>query len=262
LVAEQTAYRPAVCSQLTRLPWQSSLAEDGFGFGYTQGSAIQKEDAISKASYAEAGPGEEIANSITHGVGALLSVAALAMLVVVTALRGTTLQVLASAVYGVSLVLLYSCSTLYHAVTNARAKRVLRVLDHSSIYVLIAGTYTPFTLIALRGAWGWALFALVWTLAVIGIVFKCFFTGRLLVLSTTIYVLMGWIAVAAVRPLLRALPWPGFLWLLAGGLLYTGGVAFFTWRRRYAHSIWHLMVIAGSACHFVAVYWYVLPRPV
>ncbi len=223
--------------------------------------AVLKGAAISKACSAEANPGEEIANSITHGVGALLSVAALALLVVVTALSGTTSQVLASAVYGASLVLLYSCSTLYHAITNERAKRVFRVLDHSSIYVLIAGTYTPFTLVALRGVWGWALFGFVWSLAALGIVFKCFFTGRLHVLSTTIYVLMGWIAIAAVRPLLRALPWPGFLWLLAGGLLYTGGVAFFAWRRRYAHSIWHLMVIAGSACHFVAVYCYVLRRP-
>jgi hemolysin III len=138
---------------------------------------------------------------------------------------------------------------------------VFRILDHSSIYLLIAGTYTPFTLVVLRGAWGWVLLRLVWTLAVAGIVFKCFSTGRLQALSTAIYVLMGWIAVAAIRPLLRALPWPGFLWLLAGGVLYTGGVVFFVWRRKYSHAIWHLAVLAGSACHFLAVYRYVLSRP-
>jgi hemolysin III len=139
---------------------------------------------------------------------------------------------------------------------------VFQILDHSSIYVLIAGTYTPFTLVTLRGGWGWSLFGLVWTVAVLGIIFKCFFTGRLHVLSTTVYVLMGWIALVAIRPLLRVLPWHGFLWLLAGGLLYTAGVAFFALRRKYSHSIWHLMVLADSFCHFLAVYWYVLSRPV
>ena len=212
--------------------------------------------------YLHATLGEEVANSITHGVGAALSVAGLVVMVVIAALRGTSALVVACAVYGASLVLLYLSSTLYHALTNGRVKRVFRILDHASIYVLIAGTYTPFTLVTLRGVWGWALFGIVWTLAVMGIVFKCFFTGRLHVLSTTVYVVMGWIAVVAIRPLLQALPWPGFLWLLAGGVFYTLGVGFFAWRRKYAHTIWHLFVLAGSVCHFSVVYQYVLSRPV
>jgi hemolysin III len=204
--------------------------------------------------------GEEIANSITHGVGAALSVAGLVIMIVIAALRGTAWHVVACAVYGVSLVLLYVSSTLYHALTNSRAKQVFRVLDHSSIYVLIAGTYTPFTLVTLGGAWGWGLLAVVWTLAVVGVVFKCFFTGRLGILSTTVYIGMGWIAVVAIRPLLHALPWPAVLWLVAGGVLYTSGVAFFGRKWKYSHMIWHLFVLAGSVCHFLAVCGYVLPR--
>jgi hemolysin III len=210
--------------------------------------------------YVDTTLGEEVANSITHGVGAALSVAGLVAMVAISALRGTISHVVACAVFGASLVLLYLSSTLYHALTNGRAKRVFRILDHASIYVLIAGSYTPFTLVTLRGVWGWALFITVWTLAVLGIVFKCYFTGRLHALSTAVYILMGWMAVVATRPLLQALPWPGFLLLLAGGLFYTLGVVFFTWRRKYAHAIWHLFVLAGSVCHFLAVYRYVLPR--
>ena len=209
-------------------------------------------------NHVPAAPGEEIANSITHGVGAALSVAGLVVMVVVAALRGTSWHVVACAVYGASLVLLYLCSTLYHGLANGRAKRLFQILDHSSIYFLIAGTYTPFTLVTLRGAWGWAMFGVIWTLAVVGIVFKCFFIGQWRVLSTTVYVLMGWFAVVAMRPLLQALPWQGFLWLLAGGLFYTVGVVFFAWRQRYSHTIWHLFVLAGSGCHFFAVYRFVL----
>ncbi|MEN6602326.1 MAG: hemolysin III family protein [Bryobacteraceae bacterium] len=208
----------------------------------------------------QASPGEEVANSISHGVGAILSLAALVILVVLAAQGGTSYQVVAGAVYGTSLVLLFMCSTLYHALTNERAKRVFRILDHCSIYVLIAGTYTPFTLVTLRGPWGWALFGVVWTLAVFGIVYKGLFTGRLHVLSTMVYILMGWVVVVAIRPLLRALPWQGFLWLLAGGVLYTLGVLFFMWHRKYSHTLWHFMVLAGSICHFFAVYRYVLSR--
>jgi len=203
--------------------------------------------------------GEEIANSVTHGVGAALSVLGLVVLVVVAAMRGTAWHIAGCAVYGGSLVLLYLASTLYHALPRGRAKRVFQILDHSSIYLLIAGTYTPFTLVTLRGAWGWWMFGVVWTLAVAGIVFKCFLTGRFQVLSTAAYVAMGWMAVVALRPLLSALPWAGFLWLLAGGAAYTAGIVFFASRRRYAHSVWHAFVLAGSICHFVAVYRYVLP---
>jgi hemolysin III len=206
--------------------------------------------------------GEEIANSVTHGIGAAISAAGLGAILVIAAVRGTTFQLVACSVYGASLVLLFLCSTLYHALTNGRAKRLFRVLDHASIYVLIAGTYTPFTLVTLRGVWGWSLFGVIWALAVAGIIFKCFTTGRWHFLSTTIYILMGWIVVVAIQPLLRALEWQGLLWLLAGGLFYTGGVVFFAWRRKYAHTIWHLFVLAGSGCHFVAVYRYVLIRAV
>ncbi|MGJ5814006.1 PAQR family membrane homeostasis protein TrhA [Paludibaculum fermentans] len=212
------------------------------------------------AGEAVATPGEEIASSVTHGLGAALSVAGLVMMVVAAATRGTGRQVLACAVYGSSLILLYLSSTLYHALRHQRAKRVFRILDHISIYLLIAGTYTPFLLVTLRGPWGWALFGVVWGLAVLGIGFKCFFTGRMEILSTSVYLLMGWVAVVAIRPLLAALPWTGFLWLLAGGLAYTLGVVFYTWRRKYAHAVWHLFVLAGSACHFVAVWLYVLPH--
>lgn len=203
-------------------------------------------------------PAEELANSLTHGIGALLSVAALVLMVVAAALERSAARVVACSIYGASLVLLYSFSTVYHALTNARAKRVFRILDHSSIYLLIAGTYTPFTLVTLHGAWGWALFGVVWGCAALGIAFKVFFTGRMEVLSTVVYVGMGWVALVAVGPLMRRMPGPGLLWLVAGGLFYTAGVAFYRWRRRYAHAVWHLFVLAGSACHFVAVWGWVL----
>jgi hemolysin III len=205
--------------------------------------------------------GEEIANAVTHGIGALVAAAGLVVMVVVAARRGSAWQVAACSIYGASLVLLYLNSTLYHALAHNRAKHVFKILDHASIYVLIAGTYTPFTLVTLGGGWGWALFGIVWGLAIVGVVFKSIWIGRLKILSTAVYVAMGWLAIVAVKPLLAALPVSGFLWLLAGGLCYTGGVAFYASRWRYAHFLWHLWVMAGSACHYWAVYRYVLtPR--
>lgn len=201
---------------------------------------------------------EEIANSVTHGLGALLGIAALVLTVVSAALHGTATQVVASSVYGSSLVVLYAASCVYHGLAQGRAKRVFRIVDHCSIYVLIAGTYTPFTLVTLSGAWGWWLFGAVWTLAAAGIVFQCLFVGRMVALSTAVYILMGWLAVGAAAPLIRALPRAGLVWLVAGGLFYTGGVAFFASQRKYAHTVWHLFVLAGSACHFAAVYGYVV----
>jgi hemolysin III len=158
-------------------------------------------------------------------------------------------------------VLLYASSTLYHALANNRAKRVFKILDHSSIYLLIAGTYTPVTLITLRGPWGWTLFGVVWGLCVCGVVFKSLWIGRLKVASTVVYVLMGWCAVLAIRPLLAALPWAGFMWLLAGGLCYTAGVAFYVSSRRFAHFIWHIFVVAGSFCQYWAVFRYIVRAP-
>jgi hemolysin III len=202
--------------------------------------------------------GEEVANSIAHGIGAALSIAGLVAIVAVAARHRPASQIVACAIYGTSLVLLYISSTIYHALPNNRAKRVFKILDHSSIYILIAGTYTPFTVITLRGPWGWTLFGVVWGLCVCGVVFKSLWIDRLKVASTVVYLLMGWCAALAVRPLLEALPWTGFVWLLAGGLCYTAGVAFYVNSSRFAHFIWHLFVLAGSSCHYWVVFRYVI----
>lgn len=206
--------------------------------------------------------GEEIANSITHGAGLVLSLIALPVLVIATTARGDAWRVSAACVYGVTLILLYASSTLYHALPGARLKAVLRRCDHAAIYLLIAGTYTPFLLGPLRGAWGWSLLAVIWTLAVAGVVLKSVFGVRLPHLSTVLYVAMGWLVVIAAVPLVRSLPWSGLAWLMAGGLLYTGGVAFYVLdgRMRYAHAIWHLFVLAGSVAHFCAVLGSTLPQ--
>ena len=206
---------------------------------------------------------EELANSITHGVGLALSLAGFVVLLVLAVLRGGIYQILGCSVYGTSLVFLYASSTLYHSVRSSPLKRILKIVDHSAIYLLIAGTYTPFTLVLLRGGWGWTLFGLVWGLSFLGILFKAFFVDHLQILSTAAYVAMGWIVVIALKPLLAHVPTRGVLWLLAGGLLYAAGVAFYAWRRLpYHHAIWHGFVLAGSICHYFAVLLYVLPvRP-
>jgi hemolysin III len=198
--------------------------------------------------------GEEIANSITHGVGWLLSVGALVILVVFAALTGGALRVASCAVFGTTLVLLYAASTLYHAVPSPRAKRVFRVLDHSAIFLLIAGTYTPLALIALGGGWGWALFGCVWFLAVVGVLLNTLAHGRWRWLSITLYLAMGWLVVVAVKPLVAALTTPALVMVVAGGLAYTFGLAFYGWRRLpYSHAVWHLFVLTGSVFHFFAV---------
>ena len=204
--------------------------------------------------------GEEIAHSITHGVGAVLAIAGLAVLVAFAALRGNAWHVVGCSVYGATLVLMYAASTIYHAVPQPRAKRVFRILDHSSIYLVIAGTYTPFTLVTLRGAWGWTLFGLVWGMAALGIVFKALALGRLRILSVVFYLVMGWLVVLASKPLLHALRPGGLILLAAGGAAYTLGVVFFAWKRMpYHHMIWHLFVLTGSVLHFFAVLFYVVP---
>lgn len=201
--------------------------------------------------------GEEIANSVTHGIAALASVAALPILLVVTIGRGDPWQVTGGAVFGGTLVILYVASTLYHALPHPRAKRVFRILDHSAIYLLIAGTYTPFALGALRGPWGWTLLAAVWSLAALGITAKATLGFRFPRLSTAVYIVMGWLGIIASKPLLTHIGVSGMMWLLAGGLCYTAGVIFFAWERlRYGHMVWHLFVAAGSVCHFFAVLWY------
>ena len=205
--------------------------------------------------------GEEIANSVTHGVGLLLSVGALVFLVVAASASGDPWRVTAASVYGATLVLLYATSTLYHALPGPRVKAVFQRLDHAAIYLLIAGTYTPFVLGPLRGGWGWSLFTVVWVLAVLGVVLKSVFGIRFGALSTAVYLAMGWLVVIAAGPLAARVPATGLHWLVAGGVLYTLGVVFFAWDRRvrYSHAVWHLFVLAGSAAHVWAVAWYALP---
>ena len=205
--------------------------------------------------------GDIIANAVTHGVGALLAIVACAVLIALAVMRGATaVQLVSCTVFGATLVLVYVCSTLYHSLVRTRARRVLQVLDHSSIYLLIAGTYTPFTLVVLRGRTGWVLFAIVWTMAIGGIVFKCVAMGKLPALSVMLYFVMGYLVVAALPQVASAVGWNGLMWLLGGGVLYTAGIVFFALDRvRYFHALWHVFVLGGSALHFVAVLLYVVP---
>lgn len=202
--------------------------------------------------------GEEIANSVSHGLGLLAALAAAPVLIVVAARGGDPPTVVGASVFAAAVLLLYLTSTLYHALPRNRAKPVFQVLDHGAIFLLIAGTYTPFTLGVLRGPWGWTLFGLVWGLALAGVVLKAVGGIRYPRLSTGLYLAMGWLALIAIEPLWFHVPMGGLLWLLAGGIAYTAGVAFFAAdeRVRYSHFVWHLFVIAGTACHFIAVLWY------
>ena len=205
--------------------------------------------------------GEEIANSVTHGIGALLAVAGLIVLISAAVVHGNTWHIVSSSIFGSSMILLYLASTLYHSIPAPRAKKVLRLFDHIAIYLLIAGTYTPFLLVNLRGPWGWSLFALVWGIALTGIILKVTPLGHKRGLSLTLYLALGWIILIAIKPLLSALEPVGMRLLVAGGLAYTGGVIFYGWQRLpYNHAIWHLFVLAGSCLHFFAVLFYVIPR--
>jgi hemolysin III len=204
--------------------------------------------------------GDELASSVIHGVGIVLSIAGLATLVAFAALHGNALTVVACAVFGTSLVLLYTASTLYHSISVAAAKPALRALDHIAIYVLIAGTYTPFTLIVLPGAWGWSLFAAVWALALVGSVLELGVLKRYHKLAVLLYIGMGWIGLVAFGPLSKQLQVGGTALLLAGGVAYTLGVPFYLWRKLpYHHALWHVFVLAGSVLHFLAVLLYVIP---
>ncbi len=201
--------------------------------------------------------GEELANSVSHGIGLVLAIVALPILVV-SALRGGKIPfVIGVSVFGASMVMLYLASTLYHSITHAGAKRIARLFDHSAIFLLIAGSYTPFTLGVLRGPWGWTLLGIVWSLAAIGLTLKIVAGTRHSWISIALYLAMGWLAVIAVKPMLMHIPLPGIMLIVAGGLAYTGGLGFFAARRlRYSHFIWHLFVLAGTTCHFFAVLWY------
>ena len=201
--------------------------------------------------------GEEIANSVSHGVGFLLALVATPFLVVAAARRGDSAAIVGASVFAATTAVLYLASTLYHALPKNKAKQIFRVIDHSAIFLLIAGTYTPFTLGVLRGTWGWTLFGLVWSLAILGIVLKSVGGIGHPRLSTALYVGMGWLALIAIRPLWVHVPVEGWLWLIAGGLAYTSGIAFYAAERvRYGHFVWHVFVLMGTVCHFFAVLWY------
>ena len=206
--------------------------------------------------------GDILANAITHGIGAALAIVGAAYLIVVAA-HGTAWQVVSCSVFAATLVLVYICSTLYHSLVRTRARHVFHILDHSSIYLLIAGTYTPFCLVTLRGPLGWTIFGVEWGLAIAGVVFKSFAVGKHEVASALVYLAQGWFVVIALRPLIHSLSWHGLLWLGAGGLAYTLGIVFFALDRlRYFHALWHLFVLAGSVAHYFAILFYVVPaRP-
>lgn len=201
--------------------------------------------------------GEEIANSLSHGAGLVFAIAGTPFLVIAAMRYGSAWNTIGVSVFAASMISLYLASTLYHALTHDRAKRFFRLLDHSAIFILIAGTYTPFTLGVLRGPWGWTLFGLVWGLALIGLTKKAIFGARYVWFSVALYLVMGWLVVIAAPQVLQRVPLTGVAWLLAGGIAYTAGVGFFAAHRiRYAHFAWHLFVIAGTVCHFFAVLWY------
>jgi len=203
---------------------------------------------------------EELANSITHGVGLVLSVIGWVALMVLAYLFGDAWHLFSCGIYGGTLVFLYGASTCYHSARQPRAKRILRIVDHVAIFLLIAGTYTPFTMIFLRDGFGWIVLSLVWGIAIVGLLFKIFSQRRFHWSATAIYLLMGWVSVLFIDPMLQAIPLGALLWLLAGGLAYTVGVIFFGWHGLpYSHAIWHVFVLVGSITHYCAVLFYVLP---
>ena len=204
--------------------------------------------------------GEEIANSVTHGMGVLLSIAGLAVLVNFATTRGDAWHIVSCSIYGATLILLYTASTVYHSVPVPRIKGLLRTMDHSAIYLLIAGTYTPFMLVNLRGPWGWSIFGIIWGIATLGIILKTTSFGRLPGVSLGFYLTMGWVIVIAIKPMLAVLDKGGLELLILGGLAYTAGVVFYVWEKLpYSHAIWHLFVMAGSAFHFFSILFYVIP---
>jgi hemolysin III len=202
-------------------------------------------------------PSEEMANTISHGIGLALAIAATPILVAAAVRDGSVWNMVGASVFASAMLSLYFASTLYHALRHDKAKRFFRTLDHGAIFLLIAGTYTPFTLGVLRGPWGWTLLGLIWTLALVGLTMKAVGGTRYRWLSMVLYLSMGWLVIIAAKPVLLRVPLPGILWLLAGGVAYTAGVVFYgAHRLRYHHFVWHLFVLAGTTCHFFAVLWY------
>lgn len=220
----------------------------------TRGAAETSPYHRNRPSYHDQSIGEEIANGITHGIGAALAVAGLVVLVVFAALYGDTWRVVSFSIYGATLVILYLISTLYHSFTSPQVKRLFQIFDHCSIYLLIAGTYTPITLTVLRGPWGWTLFGLIWGLAILGIVLKVWFVGRLKGFSIVLYIAMGWLVVVALKPLFTLVDHGMIVWLVIGGLSYTLGVIFYAAKRMpYHHAIWHLFVLGGSITQYLGI---------
>ncbi|MCW7468118.1 PAQR family membrane homeostasis protein TrhA [Leptospira kanakyensis] len=206
--------------------------------------------------------GHEIANAVTHGIGGGLSIAGLSLLLTMAVLYGNVWHVVSSAIYGATLIILYLASTLYHGIYHTATKRIFKVIDHASIYLLIAGTYTPFTLVSLRehSEWGWTLFLIIWALAFIGVLLLLLFPGKYSGARVVVYILMGWLAIFVVKDIRAAIGMRGISWLVAGGLSYTVGVIFYLWDSLpFNHAIWHLFVLSGSLCHFFAILFYVLP---
>ncbi|MHC6180654.1 PAQR family membrane homeostasis protein TrhA [Clostridium sp. JNZ X4-2] len=205
--------------------------------------------------------GEEIANAVTHGIGALLSIAALVLLIVFSVEKGDKWYVISYTIYGISMFILYLGSTLYHSITNVKAKRVFRIFDHASIYLLIAGTYTPFTLTILRNSVGWTIFWIIWILAILGIIMKVFWVGKYEIASTLLYIFMGWIIIFAMKKLLVLLSPAGIALLVAGGIIYTVGAVLYMMNKiPYNHAIWHIFVMGGSTCHFFCIFLYLFPN--
>jgi len=203
---------------------------------------------------------EEITNAIIHGIGLGLAIAALIILIILATIYGDPWYIVGFSIYGSTLVILYLASTLYHSFPRGKSKEILRIVDHSSIFLLIAGTYTPIILTSLRGTLGWTIFAIVWGIAFAGIILKFIWINKFKILSTILYLLMGWLVIIAIKPLIAALNDISLIFLIMGGLFYTIGVIFFAWRSlKYSHAIWHLFVLAGSICHFFTIL-YLLPR--
>lgn len=202
---------------------------------------------------------EEIANTITHSIGLLLSICGLVLLVVFASLRGDAWHIVSFSIFGTGMIMVYTSSTLFHSFRNFKIKSILNIIDHSAVFILIAATYTPFTLVTIRGPWGWSIFGIVWGAAIAGIILKVFFIGKHRTLSTLLYVAIGWVLLIAIRPLYLNLPTPGFWLLMSGCFTYSIGVIFYLWRSLpFGHSIWHLFVLGGTICHFFAIILYVL----
>jgi hemolysin III len=203
---------------------------------------------------------EELANTITHTIGIILAAGGLGVMIVLAAIHGNIWHIISTAVFGTTLILLYTISTLYHSVYQSKTKMILQQLDHSAIFLLIAGTYTPFTLVSLRGPWGWLLFGIVWGLAILGIVLQLLLDKKGRIISILLYLLMGWLVIIAIKPLIAAVDTIGFLLLLFGGLFYTGGLLFYVWfSLPYHHAIWHVFVLVGSGLHYFSILFYVIP---